>query len=153
MVCESQNLPSSRIVNFYHPIDSPPGSVQTDHHIRGILAILNRSPGHKREFSLTDTTIQHSFAENERVPPMWVFRHHPFVFFDLRFYCKGSSQSSPSVSRWPYWCRSACSYPGTDGTYITQSLVGILRCFFALCNVSRRTLHVIHHGGCRHASR
>jgi len=36
---------------------------------RGVLAILSRSPGHKREFSLTDTTIQHSFAEHERVPP------------------------------------------------------------------------------------
>ncbi|KAK8850434.1 hypothetical protein IAR55_004352 [Kwoniella newhampshirensis] len=35
----------------------------------GVLAILNKSPGHKREFSLTDTSIQHSFAEHERVPP------------------------------------------------------------------------------------
>jgi len=37
--------------------------------LRGVLALLNGSPGHKREFSLTDTTIQHSFAEHERVPP------------------------------------------------------------------------------------
>ncbi|WWC65151.1 uncharacterized protein I303_107765 [Kwoniella dejecticola CBS 10117] len=35
----------------------------------GVLAILNRSGGHKREFSLTDTTIQHSHAIHERVPP------------------------------------------------------------------------------------
>ncbi|WVF67986.1 hypothetical protein IAT40_002748 [Kwoniella sp. CBS 6097] len=35
----------------------------------GVLAILNRSGGHKREFSLTDTTIQHTYAEHERVPP------------------------------------------------------------------------------------
>ncbi|WWD20617.1 hypothetical protein CI109_105093 [Kwoniella shandongensis] len=35
----------------------------------GVLAILNRSAGHKREFSLTDTSIQHSFATHERVPP------------------------------------------------------------------------------------
>jgi diacylglycerol diphosphate phosphatase/phosphatidate phosphatase len=30
---------------------------------------MNRSPGHKREFSLRDISIQHSFAEHERVPP------------------------------------------------------------------------------------
>ncbi|ORY29641.1 phospholipid metabolism-related protein [Naematelia encephala] len=35
----------------------------------GVLAILNRSPGHKREFSLNDISIQHTFAEHERVPP------------------------------------------------------------------------------------
>ncbi|WRT70585.1 uncharacterized protein IL334_007583 [Kwoniella shivajii] len=35
----------------------------------GVLAILNRSGGHKREFSLNDLSIQHSFAVNERVPP------------------------------------------------------------------------------------
>ncbi|WWD08361.1 hypothetical protein V865_006473 [Kwoniella europaea PYCC6329] len=35
----------------------------------GVLAILNRLGGHKREFSLTDTTIQHSHAIHERVPP------------------------------------------------------------------------------------
>ncbi|KAK4688621.1 diacylglycerol diphosphate phosphatase / phosphatidate phosphatase, partial [Tremellales sp. Uapishka_1] len=33
------------------------------------LSLLNRSPGHKREFSLTDISIQHSFAVHERVPP------------------------------------------------------------------------------------
>jgi diacylglycerol diphosphate phosphatase/phosphatidate phosphatase len=38
----------------------------------GVLAVLNRSPGHKREFSLEDKSIQHSFAEHERVPPKWV---------------------------------------------------------------------------------
>ncbi|TXT11174.1 hypothetical protein VHUM_01925 [Vanrija humicola] len=32
------------------------------------LAVLHRSPGHKREFSLTDVSIQHTFAEHERVP-------------------------------------------------------------------------------------
>ncbi|WWC92173.1 uncharacterized protein L201_007127 [Kwoniella dendrophila CBS 6074] len=35
----------------------------------GVLAILNRSGGHKREFSLTDISIQHSHAIHERVPP------------------------------------------------------------------------------------
>ena len=35
----------------------------------GTLVLLNRSGGNKREFSLNDTTIQHSFAEHERVPP------------------------------------------------------------------------------------
>ncbi|WWC72489.1 uncharacterized protein I206_106451 [Kwoniella pini CBS 10737] len=35
----------------------------------GLLAILNRSGGHKREFSLNEITIQHSFAVHERVPP------------------------------------------------------------------------------------
>ncbi|WVQ85983.1 hypothetical protein IAT38_008151 [Cryptococcus sp. DSM 104549] len=35
----------------------------------GALAILNRSGGHKREFSLNDLSIQHTFAEHERVPP------------------------------------------------------------------------------------
>ncbi|KAL1409874.1 hypothetical protein Q8F55_003873 [Vanrija albida] len=32
------------------------------------LAVLHRTPGHKREFSLTDVSIQHTFAEHERVP-------------------------------------------------------------------------------------
>lgn len=36
---------------------------------RGLLAVLNRSPGHKREFSLNDISIQHTFAVHERVPP------------------------------------------------------------------------------------
>jgi len=36
----------------------------------GVLAVLNRSGGHKREFSLNDISIQHSHAEHERVPPM-----------------------------------------------------------------------------------
>ncbi|ODN82821.1 hypothetical protein L202_01088 [Cryptococcus amylolentus CBS 6039] len=35
----------------------------------GLLVVLNRSGGHKREFSLNDISIQHSFAEHERVPP------------------------------------------------------------------------------------
>ena len=35
-----------------------------------VLAILNRSGGHKREFSLNDISIQHSHAEHERVPPL-----------------------------------------------------------------------------------
>lgn len=36
----------------------------------GVLAVLNRSGGHKREFSLNDISIQHSHAEHERVPPL-----------------------------------------------------------------------------------
>ena len=39
---------------------------------RGSLALMNRSPGHKREFSLNDISIQHTFAEHERVPPLYV---------------------------------------------------------------------------------
>ncbi|WVR08506.1 hypothetical protein IAU60_005561 [Kwoniella sp. DSM 27419] len=35
----------------------------------GVLAILNRSGGYQREFSLTDISIQHSHALHERVPP------------------------------------------------------------------------------------
>ncbi|RXK41754.1 hypothetical protein M231_00989 [Tremella mesenterica] len=35
----------------------------------GILFILEHAPGHKREFSLNDISIQHTFAEHERVPP------------------------------------------------------------------------------------
>ncbi|KAK1922989.1 phospholipid metabolism-related protein [Papiliotrema laurentii] len=35
----------------------------------GVLAILNKSGGHKREFSLNDISIQHSHAVHERVPP------------------------------------------------------------------------------------
>jgi diacylglycerol diphosphate phosphatase/phosphatidate phosphatase len=38
--------------------------------VRGSLALMNRSPGHKREFSLNDISIQHTFAEHERVPPV-----------------------------------------------------------------------------------
>jgi len=38
----------------------------------GVLAVLNRSGGHKREFSLNDISIQHSHAEHERVPPLYV---------------------------------------------------------------------------------
>ncbi|CAD6580549.1 MAG: hypothetical protein TREMPRED_002775 [Tremellales sp. Tagirdzhanova-0007] len=38
--------------------------------LRATLALLSRTAGHKREFSLTDITIQHSFAEHERVPPL-----------------------------------------------------------------------------------
>jgi hypothetical protein len=45
------------------------GSQRTRLISRGVLALLNRSPGHKREFSLTDISIQHSYAEHERVPP------------------------------------------------------------------------------------
>ncbi|KAE8541513.1 hypothetical protein D1P53_002875 [Cryptococcus gattii VGV] len=36
----------------------------------GVLIVLDRSGGHKREFSLNDISIQHSFAEHERVPPV-----------------------------------------------------------------------------------
>ena len=36
----------------------------------GVLAVLNRSGGHKREFSLNDISIQHSHAVHERVPPV-----------------------------------------------------------------------------------
>ncbi|KAL7422689.1 hypothetical protein Q5752_001980 [Cryptotrichosporon argae] len=35
-----------------------------------VLFVLNRTPGHKREFSLTDISIQHTFATHERVPPL-----------------------------------------------------------------------------------
>ncbi|ORX41134.1 phospholipid metabolism-related protein [Kockovaella imperatae] len=38
-----------------------------------VYAILNRSGGHKREFSLNDISIQHTFAEHERVPPNLLF--------------------------------------------------------------------------------
>lgn len=38
--------------------------------IRAVLVILDRSGGHKRELSLNDISIQHSFAEHERVPPV-----------------------------------------------------------------------------------
>ena len=36
---------------------------------RGVLSLLNQMGGHKREFSLTDISIQHTFAVQERVPP------------------------------------------------------------------------------------
>ncbi|OWZ36704.1 PAP2 domain-containing protein [Cryptococcus neoformans C23] len=42
-----------------------------------VLVILDRSGGHKREFSLNDISIQHSFAEHERVPPVLL------VFFSI----------------------------------------------------------------------
>nr|ODN89983.1 PAP2 domain-containing protein [Cryptococcus depauperatus CBS 7841] len=35
----------------------------------GMQILLNKSSGHQREFSLTDISIQHSYAEHERVPP------------------------------------------------------------------------------------
>lgn len=35
-----------------------------------VLAVLNRTGGHQREFSLTDISIQHSHAIHERVPPV-----------------------------------------------------------------------------------
>ena len=44
--------------------------------LRATLALLSRTAGHKREFSLTDITIQHSFAEHERVPPLSAVSHH-----------------------------------------------------------------------------
>lgn len=49
-----------------------PATAPLTHVPRFILAILNRSGGHKREFSLKDISIQHSFAVIERVPSLWV---------------------------------------------------------------------------------
>lgn len=37
--------------------------------VRFTLSLLYRIGGHKREFSLTDITIQRPFAEHETVPP------------------------------------------------------------------------------------
>lgn len=39
--------------------------------LAGLLAIINKVDGFHREFSLTDTSIQHTFATSERVP-MWL---------------------------------------------------------------------------------
>ena len=60
--------------------------------VRAILALLNRSAGHKREFSLTDTTIQHSFAENERVP-------HTFVYKFFSMYYIGHIDTHIQIAR------------------------------------------------------
>ncbi|SPO39062.1 related to DPP1 - diacylglycerol pyrophosphate phosphatase [Pseudozyma flocculosa] len=39
--------------------------------LAGLLALINNVHGFRREFSLTDTSIQHTFATSERVP-MWL---------------------------------------------------------------------------------
>lgn len=36
--------------------------------LAGLLAIINKAHGFRREFSLTDTSIQHTYAVHERVP-------------------------------------------------------------------------------------
>lgn len=37
-----------------------------------LLLAISRAPGYKREFSLKDISIQHTFAEHERVPLKYV---------------------------------------------------------------------------------
>ncbi|CAE6428059.1 unnamed protein product [Rhizoctonia solani] len=39
----------------------------------GLFYLLDRVPGFKRQFSLSDTTIQHTFAVHERVPPWLLY--------------------------------------------------------------------------------
>ncbi len=49
-----------------------PSELMSVSYRRILLGALNRLPGHKREFSLTDITIQYPFT-NEHVPPWLLF--------------------------------------------------------------------------------